>query len=503
MKKIVFLVLVFAVIFLVVGCGEKSTDNKPAEDAGLGDAENPEKAADGGESDELAELVDSYELPVMDFAGHEFNILGHIGETGGEVWQSREIAAEAMDGNLLNDAVYSRNRQIEEKYNVKISGIYKAWFGGMLGDVKKMVGAGDSYYDAVMLNFEDASKASQAGYLTDLKAVPHIDLSMPWWAQNLVGETSVMGRLYYCAGDMTLLAREGTWTMMFNKKMLGDYGLENPYEIVKSGNWTTDKFIEMSKGVSKDLNGDQKWDEGDQYGFATTFDSVRGLFYSCGLRILAKDADDTLRFTLGQDNRAVGVFEKIYEIMRGPDNITMIMEDFGVGDGSNIQAAFEQGRALFYGEVMQCVIRLRQTETEFGILPFPKADAKQGMYYTNVHRFASSTVAIPVSVDNMERSGLIMEALAHGSKKYVQPAYYERALKSKFLRDDESSEMLDILFAGQSADLGDINNVGGLMTDFVSNVSKKNPDFASTIEKKAGKIQSDLDKIVAAYAGIG
>jgi hypothetical protein len=372
----------------------------------------------------------------------------------------------------------------------------------MLNDVKKMVGAGDNSYDAVMLNFEDASKAAKSGYLTDLKLVPHIDLAMPWWAQNLMRETSVNNKIYYSAGDMTLLAREGTWTMMFNKKMLGDYGLENPYELVKSGSWTADKFIEMSKGIPKDLNGNQKWDEEDQYAFVTTFDSVRGLFYSCGLRILSKDAGDMLRFTLAEDGRAAAVFEKIYEIMRSADNTTMIMEDFGVGDGSNIQAAFEQGRALFYGEVMQCVIRMRQTETEFGILPFPKADAAQSMYYTNVHRFASSTVAIPVSVENMERSGLIMEALAYGSLKYVQPAYYERALKSKFLRDDESSEMLDILFAGQSADLGDIDNVGGLMTDFVTAVSKKNPQFSSAIEKKAGKIETELAKILEAYSGI-
>jgi hypothetical protein len=209
-----------------------------------------------------------------------------------------------------------------------------------------------------------------------------------------------------------------------------------------------------------------------------------------------------LYFALAEDSRAPGIFDKIYEIMRGADNMSMLMEDYGVVDGTNIQAAFEQGRALFYGEVMQCVMRMRQSETDFGILPFPKADAEQGEYYTNVHRFASSTVAIPVSVEDVERAGVIVEALAHGSMKYVKPAYYDIALKTKFARDDESSEMLDILFAGQSADIGDIDNVGDLMTDFVAIVKNRNPQFASTIEKKFGKIQTDIEKILDAYSNI-
>jgi len=378
----------------------------------------------------------------------------------------------------------------------------RGWFGEMLSDLRKIAAAGDNAYDAVMMNFEDSSKATKSGYLLNLNEVPHINLDMPWWAQNLMSETSVMNKIYYTAGEMTLLAREGTWIMMFNKQMLKDYALESPYEIVKSGDWTLDKFTEISKGISKDLNGDQKWGDEDQYAFATTFDSVRGLLYSSGLRILKKDAGDVPYFALDENDRAAGIFDKIYEIMRGADNMTMIMEDFGVSDGTNIQAAFEQGRALFYGEVMQCVMRMRQTETDFGIIPFPKADKEQQGYYTNVHRFASSTVAIPVVAENPERAGLVVEALAHGSMKYVKPAHYDIALKTKFARDDESSEMLDIIFAGQSADIGDIDNVGDLMTDFVAIVRSKNPQFVSAIEKKSGKIQTDLQKILDAYNSI-
>jgi ABC-type glycerol-3-phosphate transport system substrate-binding protein len=38
--------------------------------------------------------------------------------------------------------------------------------------------------------------------------------------------------------------------LTFSKDLLREYGLENPYDIVKSGKWTWDKLSEMAKQVS-------------------------------------------------------------------------------------------------------------------------------------------------------------------------------------------------------------------------------------------------------------
>ena len=55
---------------------------------------------------------------------------------------------------------------------------------------------------------------------------------------------------------------------MFNKKIVSDLSLESPYDLVKSGEWTIDKFASMSRGISADLDGDGELDENDRYGFA-------------------------------------------------------------------------------------------------------------------------------------------------------------------------------------------------------------------------------------------
>jgi hypothetical protein len=38
--------------------------------------------------------------------------------------------------------------------------------------------------------------------------------------------------------------------------------------------------------------------------------------------------------------------------------------------------------------------------------------------------------------------------------KTVKPAYYDRTLKGKHARDDESQEMLDIIFSTRNYDVG-------------------------------------------------
>lgn len=257
----------------------------------------------------------------------------------------------------------------------------------------------------------------------------------------------------------------------------------------------------MMKGVTKDLDGNGILDHLDQYGFATTMDTVNGLFYSGGLSIVTKNTDDIPEYTLMQNPNTFGVLTGMFDIMRSND-YTLISVDWAKVNPLThliVQAAFEENRALFYAEVMQCVIRLRQMDTDFGVIPLPKYNEEQEGYYTNVHNWASEAAVIPASVSDPERSGIILESLAMESKKYLTPAYYEIALKGKFIRDEESSEMLDIIFSGRKADLGYVDNIGGIISDITSRIQGKKTDFVSALEKKEAKALNDIKKSIEAY----
>ena len=477
---------------------------------GDGDVQSTQADGDGSQADSVdtsvEEVVDIrqenlklYSYPDVNYNDYEFKVMirGQQDE-----WDSQDIVAVEETGEVVNDAVYRRNAEVEDRLGIKITGLWIS-VGDQVTRLKRAVTAGDNTYDAVMLNFQDSSNATKQGLLADLRETSEIDLTKPWWDQNIIRETSVMNKTYFATGDISIMTNDGTWTMMFNKQILKDMNLPDIYEIVKKGEWTVDKFLELGKGVPADLNGDGTMDHTDRVAFATTLDSVQSLFYSTGNRIVIKDALDLPTYSLSGDMLMTNL-EKIYEIMRGGD-FTMLSGDYAKVNPAThliVQAAFEENRSLFYAEVMQCVMRLRQMDTEFGIIPMPKANAAQEKYSTNIHGWASAAISIPQGGVDNERTSVIIEALAYGGYKYITPAYYDVALKSKYARDEESSEMLDIILAGRSADLGYIDGYGGVMDGIRNDINGRRNTFASTIEKAESKIYKDIDKAIEKYEGL-
>ena len=167
---------------------------------------------------------------------------------------------------------------------------------------------------------------------------------------------------------------------------------------------------------------------------------------------------------------------------------------------------FEEDRALFYSEVMQCAIRLREMETDYGIIPCPKFDKNQKEYTT--HSVAGVTLCAMIlsnfknDTKRLERSGMVTQALAVEGKNILTPAYYEKSLKTKGARDAESYDMLPIIFANRACDIGymaEESTIASLYTGMRTMVKKGSNELASTTKKNEGRINKALNKMVAAY----
>ena len=67
---------------------------------------------------------------------------------------------------------------------------------------------------------------------------------------------------------MTLTAVSRAVSIVFNKRIWNEYGdpSQRLYDLVYDNEWTIDKFIELSRSVCSDLNGDTVWNEDDLYG---------------------------------------------------------------------------------------------------------------------------------------------------------------------------------------------------------------------------------------------
>ena len=122
---------------------------------------------------------------------------------------------------------------------------------------------------------------------------------------------------------------------------------------------------------------------------------------------------------------------------------------------------FNTKKALFYSHTMFYMDYLRDLESDFGILPYPKFEATQENYGNLVSAWHSYFLCVPVMNKNMERTAIILEELAYRGKKILTPAYYEKTLVGQYTRDEESAEMLDIIFANLVYDVGIYYNIGG------------------------------------------
>ena len=71
-----------------------------------------------------------------------------------------------------------------------------------------------------------------------------------------------------------------------------------------------------------------------------------------------------------------------------------------------------------------------------------------------VSAWHSEFLCIPQNVNSLERSGYVTELLAYQGKKLMTPAYYEKTLVGQYTRDEESAEMLDLIFATRTYDVG-------------------------------------------------
>lgn len=283
--------------------------------------------------------------------------------------------------------------------------------------------------------------------------------------------------------------------MMFNKKIVSDLSLESPYDLVKSGEWTIDKFASMSRGISADLDGDGELDENDRYGFACNLYGSDCFLFGSDYSISKKNKDDIPEINTISES-FIDSFTKAIQILND-ETVTLFADKKQYKSQRQTLPwnSFKEGRILFYVETSVFISLLRDMEMDFGLIPLPKADDQQEKYATFIHGYYGSAVQIPVTNTNLEMTGKILEDMAYQSHLYVRPAYYESTLRGKYVRDEESLDMLDYIFEHQVFDPAFY--MTSFSTDLRSLCEKNSTDIASMFAGKVEKYRGAIDKFVA------
>jgi len=505
-KKILMAAAIILIVFLLPlfsACGkdESGTDNITANNPDIIDTEKtnednmePSDAERKKEEREREEKEMLANIPVEDFGGYTFNFISRReNNPEWDIWGNRDIYSEQETGETINDAVYRRNRYIEDIYNCNIKEFQSF---NMVNDLRKTIKSGDDEYDVALPPLNQGINLAADGLLLNFGNIQALNLTNIWWDQNANKSLSIGGKLYYTSGDMLILNNDSTGAFVFNKQLIQEHQFDIPYQLVKDGKWTFDVFYSQVKQASADLNGDGKMDRNDKYGFMQYRDVLHCLLHGAGGNFGEKDENDIPYFTLDNEKN-ITVLEKVFEIMNDPVNTYRLHMTYTEGVTNAFvlgQSMFEENRVLYYWLRLRDIEPLRSMETDFGILPIPKWDENQTNYRCTVNFHVSACITLPISSVNPERTGLFLEAFSCKSKYTVQPAYYDIALNGKYVRDEESSEMLDTIFANRVYDIVLIGNFGGIMGTIDGMVDKDNRNFVSQTEKDRPKIEKDMEK---------
>jgi ABC-type glycerol-3-phosphate transport system substrate-binding protein len=469
---------------------KKESDNPQAQ---ADDSDNPANSGSEAEQDAVKESYPPPELPDINLQGADFVVVTN--DYSIPIWSQRDFGAEAETGDTINDAVYRRNSLVDDRFNCKVT---ENKVMDLTGLVKKLVKAGDSSIDAATVRLRNLSDLATSNNLAEFNHLTYIDPEAPWWDQNCVKDLSIAHKVFGVASDMTLMDKDSTTAMVFNKKMQADYGIENLYKLVDEGKWTLDKLLEMCKLVSIDVDGNGIFDDKDAYGFLYQRDTMTSFLSGCGEFVGGKDENDLPILTLNTP-KALEVLDKLYDILYDERYCFHVMKFFdktttGFTDGMNIM--FQDDRGLFMWIRMADVENLRTMDTDFGILPIPKYNEKQAEYLQTVNPYVGVVTSIPQCAGSFDTSSAVVEYMSYESKYILQPAYYEVVLNNKIARDEESSKMLDIIFSNRAYDIGDVFDFGGLGSDLLNMTMTFDRNIVSKYDKKESSALKAIDKLV-------
>lgn len=490
------------IVFLILSCilissilSSCSADD--SSDSELDNNINTSEQIRNGETETVINTYDAH-LPDMDLDGMTIRLL-NMDEA--DMWWTIILACpETESGEVINDAIYTRNRMIEEKYNIAFTEV-RLPAGQIVSSVSNSVNAGSDEYDIIMPFSYNIDTLALQGMLYDLNTLPYIDFDKPWWSSS-VNEFSISGKVYFAISDFLLSDKENVSILMYNKKIADDLGLMSDtelYQVVTDGNWVLDDFMDMIKSASTDLNGNGVADNDDRYGLMTAdYWAYAALVAMAGEQFVTKDSNDIPVFSANTE-RFINVYEKMINLMNTREYVTRQYIDFDK-DYSHVEwgMMFTDDKALFCNEVLASVRLYNGMESDFAVIPMPKFDDRQDRYYS--YSIWATCIGIPITVTEPDNVALVLEASSALSRELVIPAYYEVAIAVKYFRDEMSFKMLDIILENEIYDvLRMVYDWGGFDTAFKNFASSGKTDIVSLIESNESKVTLEIQKTIDTY----
>ena len=407
-----------------------------------GDSGKPEVTTNGDSSSKEEETTDNTvtdDLGDIRFDGEEFTFY--------LAFPVRTMDVEEETGDIVEDAIYERNRAVEERLGIHLNFV-KSGLGSGGGDqstgtqqIRNFIMAGDESNDVyIHVQHSGMPALISEGCFIDWNTLPNIDFSKPYWYSNCIRDINYGTKVFAMTGMYNLEILRFSNILTFNKRIFDELQLAYPYQDVLDGTWTVDKFMDDIKKGTRDLDGDDAITAGtDQFGYwGWVWEQVPALFMGLGGDLVTKDKDNMPVLAVDTEKN-IAIVDKMNEIF-AMDGAAYERTTYGTFD-----KAFKSGLLMFdHNSLADMTNNCRDMEDDFGFIPYPKLDESQEGYNARIGNCAGLSY-IPTTNTRGELTGAVLEVMSAVSYNTVVPAFFDVALTLKVSRDTESEQMIPII----------------------------------------------------------
>ncbi|MBQ4193856.1 MAG: hypothetical protein II650_06325, partial [Clostridia bacterium] len=335
----------------------------------------------------------------------------------------------------------------------------------------------------------------QKGFLMPFDRLENIDMTQPYWDQGAQRYLRILGKMYFGFVDFGFDHYDSLAVLFYNGKLVNDYQLEDPQELMLEDAWTIDKFETQISTVLTDLNGDGKYRlTDDVLGLTGREYWFQPLLNRSGEFLFTWD-DNEENFVLHMtDDRFVRVSEAISAIYSTQNPAT----DYSDYDKGRI--AFSEGRSLFYSRLLGDFRQLREVEDDYGVVCFPRyseASDDSSFFVKNPTTLYLPTVVCDTNGDgrqDYDEIGLFLEAMGAYTYDITLDVYLENTVIGKGMRDERSADMVRLMMKNRSFDLGEAFGFHDVMDQYLRAVVKGEglASAAQKTEKLFNRISSKI-----------
>ncbi len=409
-----------------------------------------------------------------------------IGENASEVW------FEDAGSDVLQRAVYERNRKTQNLLGIEIKPVYT-------GSVNDDVTAGIDEYDVALIPLGDSMVVAQNGNTLNFNNISTMDSSRDWWDNQFVKDCTLFGEdLYAIAGAINIMDDMATSVLIFNKDLLERNNCEIPYQKVFDGVWTVDVLAEIGRKCTVDLNGDTEFDDNDSWGFGTYGnDMVRyGLQGFAGnIATLNEDGIPTI---------VCNTEENIEKCRYWFDTITNsdCYYNQAINGDESFENMFLNGQLAFALTNLNHTCMLRDMDNQYGVLPLAKYNEQQERYTAGSNSAFFTTYVIPKTCKNPEMAGTCLEVMCGYSVNTVDESLHDIVFDSKLARDEESRRILKTIQDTVSFDWNEIGNWAFNINSCFSMPQGASFTLASNLASVIDSATESLDSMIQKFEAL-